>query len=208
MSHPKSIWKSTTKYHVPTAPAVMKPKPFVVWTKGKYGDEAECRSCHRTFFALHRSQKHLVSSIDGRCYYCRDLKDNTTRPRTVAEKERRGTPNFPELPMTRDLWSRGGRGALHSRKDVRRFKQDDQAGGTLSTSIHLGKIIDSPADIDAMFSSIECTTALRQKVQFPLWSCCYQHRNTIHCSKAQARSQLTDKIRNELENTEMSMVCL
>jgi hypothetical protein len=197
-SHPKSIWKGSNKYHVPTAPAVMKPKPFIVWIKSPFGESATCRSCQRTFHALHSSQKHLVSSIDGRCYYCRDLKDNIKKPVTVSEQERKGTPSFPIRPITRELWSRGGRGMLHSKKDTRRFQDHNKSTGEKpSKAIHLGKLIVTPHD--AKFMATECTFAIRRKVKFPFWSCCLQHRDNTNCTKAMARSKLTDKIRNPLD---------
>ena len=206
MSHPKSIWKSTSKYHVPTAPAVMKDKPFVVWSKGPYGDTGTCKTCQRTFLALHSSQKNLLSSIDGRCYFCRDMKDQVARPVTTTEKEILGIPNFPLRPITRDLWQRGGRGNLHSIKDTRRLmKQGNQnlkEGDEPSRVIHLGKLVTNQDDAQFTILAKQCSAAVNQQLQFPLWSCCFQKQRSQTCSKARSRFLLAEKMLREKELTE------
>jgi hypothetical protein len=92
----KSIWASTNKYHIPTEPAVIPPKPFVVWEKSIYGHTAVCKTCQKHYHALSKTQKHLVSSVDGTCFHCRDVNKSSNTP-TIVERELKGTPSFPEV---------------------------------------------------------------------------------------------------------------
>ncbi len=218
MSHPKSIWKGSTKYHIPAAPAVKQPKPFVVWeeTRGRgMGWHADCRDCGRHFVALHRTQLHLVASDTGRCYSCRDLarstdssnnktgRPDTVRPPTVAAVTRKGAIEVPR-PVTRDLWTRGRDHALHSEKDPRRLRR------TGLETAHLGRVVRNRHE--ARFSITEASTCIRLKVsRYPYWSCCFRpvileggalptrpHDNDV-CPKAVARNKMAQHCRAEAD---------
>jgi hypothetical protein len=199
MSHKKkskSIWK-TSKYHVPTGPAIVKPKAFVVWEKSSYGHIAKCVQCEKSYHALHPSQKHLVSSKDGVCYHCKDINGKLHAP-TTSEQELNGAPQFPVRPITRELWSRGGRGLLHSKKDVRRLRGSNSTTETTNENIHLGRLIKNR--LDARYTCLDLSTTIRQKIdRFPLWSCCLQPAQSTECSKAQARRILTEKVTNPVD---------
>ena len=211
----KSIWSNSNKHHVPTNPAVMKPKPFVVWEKSIHGETAVCQSCKTTYHALHSSQKHLVSSINGHCYHCRDINIAGKVPKSShTEVELKGTPAFPQRPITRELWSRGGRGFTHSKKDERRLKARKEVNSTKNTKtsedqnnsteyIHLGRIIRNR--LDARYTCLDASITIRSKISFPLWSCCLQPfrgndtASACTCSKAKARAVLTEKVNNPVD---------
>ena len=43
----------------------------------------------------------------------------------------------------------------------------------------------------------ECSAAVSQQLQFPLWSCCFQKQRSQKCSKLRARFLLVEKMLRE-----------
>ena len=214
-SHPKSIWKGTTKYVVP-APAAgqVKVKPAQVWNEYRIGGKlcgwrGACAQCGRAKFATSKHNLHLLAQLDGRCYACRELKQSEnapkSRPVTVTDATLKGGVPVPR-PLTRELASRGSTGhALHKVMDQRRLhapRSGSRRAGPASIRnrsnldpsrqkqqayVHLGRHVTDWHD--ARYLSAETATAIRKKMpnRFPFWSCCLQPVGALlACPKAKA----------------------
>ena len=201
-SHPKSIWKGTTKYVVP-APASgrAKAKPVQLWQEyriaGKLcGWRGVCTECGRSKFATSKHNLHLLSQLDGRCYACRELKQSEnapkSRPATVTDATLKGGIPVPR-PLTRELALRGSAGhALHKVMDQRRLRPSNSSPESYRRirsnrpNYHLGRHVKDRHD--ARYLSAETATAIRKKMNlFPFWSGCLQPVGvSVECPKGKA----------------------
>ena len=190
MSSKHSIWR---KFEAPPKPREKRTLQ-IIWKEadvdaGIFYFVARCLCCEREFYAVHRSQFHVVDN-NGHCYSCRSTRgkskvgEEKVGKGVVTGKEKKPGPAPPSLP---------DRPVLHAHRDPRvRVK-------SRNFESHFGAWTKSIA-----YTPVAASSSLRSqydlaKLTSGHWSCCGiedpdPKKPTTSCPKAVARRTLRDDL--------------